>query len=241
MNAPERMAPRNRAGRPRGGQSSRDRILHVASELFSQRGYGAVGVDELAKRSGIAKTAIYYHFGNKEGLLTAVLERAAIAWIEAISQAARQAGDPLERLDRALLGMRTLLEERAWILKLLQILALEVSEQKPEIRQRLRALTERARKAIVDGLRDALQVEVQGAETVAAILLALLDGVSLGLQIAPEEIPLDQAFAEIRRLVILMVVSRLNPELVSGLERGLQADVGPLRDLFLRVGELKSV
>ncbi len=230
-----------KAGRPRGGQTSRERILEVASELFSQRGYVAVGVDELAKRSGIAKTAIYYHFGNKEGLLVAVLERAAIAWIDAISQASAQAGSPLERLDRALFGMRTLLEERAWILKLLQILALEVAEEKPEVRLRLRALTQRARQAIVDGLRDALSVELPGADVAAAILLAMLHGVSLGMQIVPEELPLNQVFSEIRRLMILMVISRLNPELVAGLEQGLQADVGPLRELFLRVGERREV
>src|SRR6266851_3771980 len=94
---------------------SRERILDAATELFAARGYAGAGVDRLAERSGIAKTAIYYHFGNKEGLLAAVLDRAATQWIEAILQASRQGGDPLGRLDRALAGMRAMLEERPWI------------------------------------------------------------------------------------------------------------------------------
>src|SRR5271169_3984024 len=100
---------------------SRERILDAATELFAARGYAGAGVDRLAQRSGIAKTAIYYHFGNKEGLLAAVLDRAATQWIEAIQVAARQAGDPLGRLDRAVAGMRAMLDEKPWIYNLFQI------------------------------------------------------------------------------------------------------------------------
>src|SRR5262249_53241117 len=120
-------------GRYQQSDVSRERILEAATELFATRGYAGAGVDRLAERSGIAKTAIYYHFGNKEGLLAAVLERTATQWIDGILQASRQAGDPIERLERALLGMRAMLEERPWIYNLFQILAPQVPDQKPEI------------------------------------------------------------------------------------------------------------
>jgi AcrR family transcriptional regulator len=202
---------------------SRERILEAATELFSQRGYAGAGVDELAARSAIAKTAIYYHFGNKEGLLAAVLERAATAWIDGIREASRQAGGPVERLDRALLGMRAMLEEKPWILKLLQILALEVAEDKPEIRATLQSILRRARDAFVSGMHEALGTEVPGAEVVAGLILAFLDGISLGLHLAPDEIPLDDAFEEMRRIALFMVASRLRPDLVQLLEQGAAA------------------
>jgi AcrR family transcriptional regulator len=205
------------------GDDSRERILEAASELFSQRGYAGAGVDQLAARSGIAKTAIYYHFGNKEGLLAAVVERAATAWIEGIRQASSQAGDPLERLDRALIGMRTMLEEKPWILKLLQILALEVAEEKPEIRATLQSILRRARDAFVAGMHEALGAEVPGAEVVAGLVLAFLDGIALGLHLAPGEFSLDDAFEEIRRLTVFMVASRLNPDLTRLIEQGAAA------------------
>jgi AcrR family transcriptional regulator len=204
--------------RSQEADSSRERILEAAAELFSQKGYAGTGVDELAARADIAKTAIYYHFGNKEGLVTAVLDRAATAWIEGIREAASQVGDPLGRLDRALTGMRTMLEEKPWIMKLLQLLALEVAEQKPEVRATLRSIVRRARDTITEGMRDALGVEVPDADAVAGVILALLDGVSLGLQIDPDLVSLDQAFEEIRRITLFMVVSRLNPELLAVLE-----------------------
>jgi AcrR family transcriptional regulator len=204
--------------RTREADSSRERILEAAAELFSQKGYAGTGVDELAARAEIAKTAIYYHFGNKEGLVTAVLDRAATAWIEGIREAPSQAGDPLARLDRALTGMRTMLEEKPWIMKLLQLLALEVADHKPEVRATLQSIVRRARDAITEGMRDALGIEVPDADAVAGVILALLDGVSLGIQLDPDLVSLDQAFEEIRRITLFMVISRLNPELLDALE-----------------------
>jgi AcrR family transcriptional regulator len=204
-------------GRYQKSGISRERILQAATEVFSTRGYAGAGVDRLAERSGIAKTAIYYHFGNKEGLLAAVLERAATQWIDAIQSAASQGDGPLQRLDRALAGMRAMLEERPWIYKLFQILALEVAEQKPEIRATLRAILDRARDAIVAGMRDALGVAVPDADQIASTILAMLDGISLGMQI-DDSLSLDASFQELRRIVAFMVTVRLNPELARLIE-----------------------
>lgn len=206
--------------RRRKSQASRERILHNAIQLIAQRGYSGAGIDELAARAGIAKTAIYYHFGSKEGLLAAVLERVATAWIDGIQQAATQAGTPRERLDRGLAGMRAVIEERPWIFKLIQILALEVAEEKPEIRATLGAILHRAREAFVSGLRDAIGVDLPDANVIAGVVLALLDGIALGRQVDAAEISLDKAFAEMRALVMFMVASRLNPEGVATLLAG---------------------
>jgi AcrR family transcriptional regulator len=200
-------------------QSSRERILAAATELFATRGYAGAGVDRLAERSGIAKTAIYYYFGNKEGLLAAVLERTATEWIEAIQEAARQAGDPAGRLERALAGMRSMLEERPWIYKLFQILTLEVADEKPEIRDTLQGIVRRARAAITDGMREALGVEVPDADGVAGLMLAALDGIALGRQIDPEKASLDQVFTDLRRVITFMIALRLNPELAQIFDR----------------------
>lgn len=205
-------------GRYQKSDGSRERILDAATELFAARGYAGAGVDRLAERSGIAKTAIYYHFGNKEGLLAAVLERAATQWIEAIQQAARRVGDPLGKLDRALAGMRAMLEERPWIYKLFQILTLEVADEKPEIRATLQGIVRHARDAISDGMRESLGVDVPDADGVSSLILATLDGVALGLQIDPDGVSLDQVFRDLRRVTSVMVAARLNPELAQAFD-----------------------
>lgn len=60
--------------------STRERILAAASWLFCHKGFHATGVDSVARRAGTAKTSLYKHFGNKEGLIEAVLEREGAAW-----------------------------------------------------------------------------------------------------------------------------------------------------------------
>lgn len=209
--------------RTRNPVASRESILQAAAELFSQRGYAGVGVDELAARSGVAKTAIYHHFGNKDGLLAAVVERTAAAWIDGIKQSSSEASYPFERLDRALAGMRTLLEEKPWILKLVQILALEVADEKPEIRATLQALFRRATAAIVEGMEEALGAPVPNGDRIGKVVLALLDGIAMGQHVDPERIPLDDAFAELRRVWVLLAASHMLPDMMKSIEQSVAA------------------
>jgi AcrR family transcriptional regulator len=62
--------------RQRDPQRTQLDILDVATREFAERGYSGGRVDEIAARTRTTKRMIYYYFGNKEGLWTAVLERA---------------------------------------------------------------------------------------------------------------------------------------------------------------------
>ena len=55
-------------------QDTRDRILDVARELFSEQGYEKTSLREIADRLGFTKAALYYHFQSKEQLLFALVE-----------------------------------------------------------------------------------------------------------------------------------------------------------------------
>ncbi|WP_109506965.1 TetR/AcrR family transcriptional regulator [Nocardioides speluncae] len=75
----------------------RERLLTAAQELFYARG-PAVGVDALLKEANVARRSLYEHFGGKDGLVAAVLRRAAdedLAWYE---QALAGSTDPRRRL-----------------------------------------------------------------------------------------------------------------------------------------------
>ena len=52
----------------------RERILKVASELFSLKSYHDVTVDEIASAVGVAKGTIYLYFPSKERLYLEILE-----------------------------------------------------------------------------------------------------------------------------------------------------------------------
>lgn len=62
-----------RRGRPGYDLKS---LLQVAVEVFNERGYDATSMEDLSRRLGIAKSAIYHHVPAKDELLRLALDRA---------------------------------------------------------------------------------------------------------------------------------------------------------------------
>src|SRR3954466_6620516 len=91
---------------------TRTRTLDAADRLFGEHGIRAVGVEAIVAAADTAKTTLYAHFGSKDGLVVAYLQRRA---------AERQV-----RLERALALHRGSPVER--VLHLYDLLAVEVGE-----------------------------------------------------------------------------------------------------------------
>ena len=49
--------------------STRERVLDVALDLFTERGFDRTSLREIAERLGLTKAALYYHFASKEDIL----------------------------------------------------------------------------------------------------------------------------------------------------------------------------
>ena len=65
------------------------RVLDAALASFGRRGYEATSLDAVAAVSGVRKQTILYHFGGKEHLLEAVIDRSADELAEALERALR--------------------------------------------------------------------------------------------------------------------------------------------------------
>jgi AcrR family transcriptional regulator len=52
-----------------GQGGTRSRIVAAAVALFAEQGYDATSVNQLVARAGVAKGALYHHFGSKDDLL----------------------------------------------------------------------------------------------------------------------------------------------------------------------------
>jgi AcrR family transcriptional regulator len=59
---------------------ARERLLTAAYELFSRQGVQAVGIDAIIERSGVARQTMYRHFGSKQDLVLAFMDRRAELW-----------------------------------------------------------------------------------------------------------------------------------------------------------------
>lgn len=66
------------SARPVSRESSRktrEAILDGALVEFAEKGFDGARIDEIALRAGVNKNLLYHHYGSKDGLFTALLER----------------------------------------------------------------------------------------------------------------------------------------------------------------------
>lgn len=88
------------AGTRKAPLAARERIVSTAYTLFCRHGVGAVGIDTIIERSGVAKMTLYRHFRSKDDLVLAVLDRREERWTRHWLQAdvEKRASDPAGRL-----------------------------------------------------------------------------------------------------------------------------------------------
>jgi AcrR family transcriptional regulator len=66
--------------------------------VFDRKGFASASVREIVELAGVTKPALYYHFGNKDGVLTAILEEGAREFRAAIARAVGRSGGTRDRL-----------------------------------------------------------------------------------------------------------------------------------------------
>ena len=74
----EDAAPVSRVQRKRGRRVQE--ILSTAAELFGERGYDAVSLDDVAERLDVTKGSLYYYFPGKDELAVAAIETLGADW-----------------------------------------------------------------------------------------------------------------------------------------------------------------
>jgi AcrR family transcriptional regulator len=89
------------AGSARRGRPGYDleTLLQVAAELFEERGYDGTSMEDLARKLGITKSAIYHHVTGKEELLRLAVDRALDGLFAAVDELGSVDGPAVERLE----------------------------------------------------------------------------------------------------------------------------------------------
>jgi AcrR family transcriptional regulator len=80
-------------------RATRDGLLSAARTLFAERGYAAVGTEEIVRAAGMTRGALYHQFRDKEQLFEAVFEQVEAETTQRIAEGALAAAtDPLAAL-----------------------------------------------------------------------------------------------------------------------------------------------
>ena len=67
---------------PEYKEEARSRILNAANKVFAEKGYHEATMEDIAKRLGVSKGAIYLYFSSKEDLFEAMVKTAPQAFKE---------------------------------------------------------------------------------------------------------------------------------------------------------------
>ncbi|APS30562.1 TetR/AcrR family transcriptional regulator [Pectobacterium brasiliense] len=89
-------------------EETRATLLATARKVFSERGYADTSMDDLTAQASLTRGALYHHFGDKKGLLAAVVEQIDAEMderLQVISDTAEDAWDGFRRRCRAYLEM----------------------------------------------------------------------------------------------------------------------------------------
>jgi TetR/AcrR family transcriptional regulator len=98
-------------------EQTRARLLRAAVSVFDRKGYAAASVREIVEIAGVTKPALYYHFGSKEGVLTAVLQAAAREFTFAMQRGVGRPGTARERLFAICADLHGLFQEHVPVVR----------------------------------------------------------------------------------------------------------------------------
>jgi TetR/AcrR family transcriptional regulator len=93
-------------GRKRDPVATQRRLLDAAEVEFARHGYAGARLKDIAAASGVQLTLVHHHFGDKDGLYRAVLER-LISPTQALSWSLLQTQPDLETLARGFVTLLT--------------------------------------------------------------------------------------------------------------------------------------
>ena len=93
------------SGRPGGKTGAAEKLLAAAGALMIERNSIDISLSDIAEKSGVNSALVKYHFGNKDGLLLALLEQNAAAEMRQLAYLLAQPVSPTAKLRLHIAGI----------------------------------------------------------------------------------------------------------------------------------------
>ncbi|WP_099039149.1 TetR/AcrR family transcriptional regulator [Mycobacterium neglectum] len=184
------------------GEQSREQILDATEKLMGTRGYAATSISDIRKACGLPASSIYWHFGSKDGVLAAVMERGAQRYFAAIPAEAA-----VERQLDAVVDQQS---QHPDFLRLFLLLSLERSDD-PAVVEVVRRVRDTAIARFRDAIAQLLPADVgeQKAQRVlaelAAMAVALSDGIFLAVHLEPDTTDVDRMYRRLYQTLTALI------------------------------------
>lgn len=108
---------RRRTGEPRKGDLREAAILDAAEELLGTIGYDAMTIADVAEGAGITRGALYFYFGSKQEVITALFARTVAVLHEKSRAASEDAASGAKAIDTAMRRTEDLWREHGVVMR----------------------------------------------------------------------------------------------------------------------------
>lgn len=202
--------------------STKERVLTEATIAFANRGVAGTSLDALARELGVTKQTILYHFGSKDGLISAVLTSAAQDLVAELQRAVDISQPGWDRVEATVRSSFALAVRRPELLGVLREVNRLGSDWSEVVLELLQPLVDRALADLSAGMADgrfrpgdpqmvlvSAYAVVTGVVSDGEVLRAV--GLQLDLRVAARLRTTLLSFLE----AALMSPDRLNPATVN--------------------------
>src|SRR5690625_400276 len=194
---------KKRLTREESKRLTRERLLHVATEMFAEQGFYSTSVDQIAEKAGYSKGAVYSNFGSKDDLFLTIFKENQQDDLQQLSEFARQfdsIDDFIQTMEAHHKYDRT--EQAAWSILKLEFLLYAMRND--NVRKKLAVILRENRQEMAEILmmffsKDE-KVMSETIDELAFLLLSLDIGIGIQAFVDNDNIP-EQIFAKgLRRL-----------------------------------------
>ena len=205
---------RRRPGRPRtrgqlGALSAKDpievlpttalNILSAARRILERDGFAAMSLSAIAEEAGEAKASIGYHFGNKEGLVVALVDSLVHEANRGLIDETRRYPMGEQRVRALVEGEERIVEDIASYRPLLEILPYAMRDE--SLRERIAELYSGYRETVLEVMDATSGPDRAVLHPFAMLMIAVVDGLSIQNALDPTGTNVREATALWERLI----------------------------------------
>jgi AcrR family transcriptional regulator len=187
------------------GERSKRAILDAAARLMANRSYAATSIEAISKACGLPASSIYWHFGSKQGLLAAVIEKSITEWEKQLPHSDRIVPGKRPDLGERINNCARAYRKKPQFARLALQFALE-PKMEPGALKTLHRMHANIRRLTSEMLLAALDEDLtrEQADDLSEFIMSFMQGYFLTYQVEPDGCDLEKFFEYLHQAVRLL-------------------------------------
>lgn len=184
-------------------ENQSERILQTAFECISSKGYANVSMRYIADEAGVALSQLTYHYKNKDGLLTEVINMMIQEYLLEVEEHLRKGVTPKEKLFYLITYFQEVLQENPKLFKLFYdftSMSLWSAQFSNLLGNLFESLVNLIEKYVLDNIPLKSNLRAYTPKTIARMLLGAMFGTAIQVILDPQEKKLPEALNAIELL-----------------------------------------